>query len=85
MESCACNHATNERSVNCSRAGQGLPLTEDVRNVAYTLQLPGAEAAALLAMTPYHWKATASQRTQLAAEPCVDVDVDITVARYRLP
>lgn len=63
---------------------QGLPEPEETCHVLHSLQLAGHEAAALLAMTPYHWKATPLQRMAITAERCVTLDVDIIVARYRL-
>ena len=50
----------------------------------YDLMLPGGAAAALLAMTPYHWRAPPERRAAVATAVEMTVTVDILVARYLL-
>lgn len=65
---------------------QGLPPPVSETTVQYTLQLPGTEAAQLLAMTPYahHRASTQWQRAMQESGSSVSVTVDIVVARYVL-
>ncbi|GAA0330859.1 23S rRNA (guanine(745)-N(1))-methyltransferase [Morganella psychrotolerans] len=51
--------------------------------VAYPMLLAGADATALLSMTPFAWKATEAVKTQLAAETEFSCETDFLIRVYR--
>ncbi|MEB4590796.1 methyltransferase domain-containing protein [Candidatus Thiothrix sp. Deng01] len=60
--------------------GQGLTL-HDTLNIRYALKLPDqASVAALLAMTPYFWSASADKQAHCQQLQSLDVTVDFQVA-----
>lgn len=60
--------------------GQGLTL-HDTLNISYALKLPDqASVAALLAMTPYFWSASADKQAHCQQLQSLDVTVDFQVA-----
>ncbi|HAE78003.1 MAG TPA: 23S rRNA (guanine(745)-N(1))-methyltransferase [Morganella sp. (in: Bacteria)] len=53
------------------------------QQVAYPMVLNGADALALLSMTPFAWKATDAVRNQLAAETAFSCETDFLIRVYR--
>lgn len=53
------------------------------QQVAYPMVLNGADATALLSMTPFAWKATDAVKTQLAAETGFSCETDFLIRVYR--
>lgn len=51
--------------------------------VAYPMVLDGADATALLSMTPFAWKATEAVKNQLAAETVFSCETDFLIRVYR--
>ena len=53
------------------------------QQVAYPMLLNGADALALLSMTPFAWKATEAVKHQLAAETAFSCETDFLIRVYR--
>ncbi|WP_240641913.1 MULTISPECIES: 23S rRNA (guanine(745)-N(1))-methyltransferase [Lonsdalea] len=56
---------------------------EDTTTLRYTLSLTGEEAAALLQMTPFAWKATSEVMTSLTTESLFECETDFLIRTHR--
>ncbi|MFP1914760.1 23S rRNA (guanine(745)-N(1))-methyltransferase [Lonsdalea quercina] len=56
---------------------------EDTKTLRYTLSLTGEEAAALLQMTPFAWKATPEMMASLTAESLFECETDFLIRTHR--